>query len=342
MLNIVLSGRKTPMRILSFPYAALVLLASAALLFGGFVLNAQPEHHLTKADVDRLMTELSNWGRWGKTDQMGTANLITPARRQAAAKLVREGVSVSLSRNTDTEKAVDNDTPFGHRMMIAVGGEFNMDEYTTAFHGFATTHFDALSHMFYEGKMYNGYPQSSITDKGAGQLAVTPFKDGFFTRGVLIDIPQLKGLPYLEPSTAIYPEDLDAWEKSTGVHVQPGDAVFIRTGRWARRAEKGPWDASEHSAGIYVSCAKWLKQKDVALLGGDGSHDVLPSGVDGVAWPVHRVLLVAVGMPLFDNCDLEALAKAAAARKRWTFLFTAAPLAVSGGTGSPVNPTATF
>jgi len=305
-------------------------------------LDAQPVHSLTKADIDSLMTEISNWGRWGKADQMGTANLITPAKRKAAAKLVTEGFSVSLSRNTDVEKAIDNNTPFGHKMMIAVEGEFNMDEYISAFHGFSTTHFDALSHMFYDGKMYNGFPQSAMTERGAGELAVTAFRDGFLTRGVLIDIPWLKGVHYLEPSTPIYPEDLDAWEKRTGVHIQPGDAVFIRTGRWARRAEKGPWNASEHSAGIHASCAKWLKQKDVALLGGDGSHDVLPSGVDGVAWPVHRILLVAVGVPLFDNCDLEQLSKAAAARHRWTFLFTAAPLSVSGGTGSPLNPIATF
>jgi len=303
---------------------------------------AQSTHKLTKADVDRLMTQLSNWGRWGKADQMGTVNLITPEKRQAAAKLVTEGFSVSISRNTDSTKAVDNDVPFGHKMMIGVGGEFNMDEYDVAYHGFANTHFDALSHVFYQGKMYNGFPQTSVTDAGAGQLAVTAYRDGILTRGVLIDIAWLKGVKYLEPSTAIYPEDLDAWEKKTGVRVGSGDAVFIRTGRWARRAEKGPWDASTHSAGLHASCAKWLKDRDVAVLGSDGSHDVLPSLVDGVAWPVHQILLVAVGMPLFDNCDLENLAKAAASRNRWTFLFSAAPLAVQGGTGSPVNPTATF
>ena len=113
-------------------------------------------------------------------------------------------------------------------------------------------------------------------------------------RGALIDLKA--STP--EPSTAIYPEDLETWEKSTGIKIQPGDAVFIRTGRWARRAEKGPWDASAHSAGIYATCAKWLKQKDVAVLGSDGSHDVLPSGVDGVAWPVHQILLVAGHAPV--------------------------------------------
>src|SRR5579871_4066532 len=202
---------------------------------------AQSGHMLTKADVDRLMTQLSNWGRWGKTDQMGTVNLITPEKRRNAAKLVTDGMSISLSRNTDSTKAVDNDAPFGHKMMLGVGGQFNMDEYTVAFHGFANTHFDSLSHVYYQGKMYNGYPQSTITDRGAEQLAVTAFRDGFLTRGVLIDMAWLKGVPYLEPSTPIYPDDLDAWEKKTGIKVSSGDAVFIRTGRWARRAEKGPW-----------------------------------------------------------------------------------------------------
>lgn len=303
---------------------------------------AQSPHQLTQADVDRLMTQLSNWGRWGKTDQMGTANLITPEKRRSAVKLVKDGVSISLSRDTNSAKAPDNNAPFRHKMMVGVDGAFNMDEYDVAYHGFADTHFDSLAHVFYQGKMYNGYPQSSVTDQGAGQLAVTAFRNGFITRGVLIDVAWLKGVPYLEPSAPIFPEDLDAWEKKTGVRISSGDAVFVRTGRWARRAEKGPWDASAHSAGLHASCAKWLKDRNVALLGSDGSHDVLPSLVDGVAWPVHQLLLVAVGMPMFDNCDLENLAKAALGRSRWTFLFTAAPLTVTGGTGSPLNPIATF
>jgi kynurenine formamidase len=315
---------------------------SLLVILAAYSACAQSSHTLTKPDIDRLMTELSNWGRWGKADQMGTANLITPARRKAAAALVTEGFSVSLSRDADTEKAVDNGSPFSHKMMVGVDGQFNMDEYAVAFHGFANTHFDALSHVFYQGKMYNGYPQSSVTDAGAGQLGVTAFRDGFLTRGVLVDIPRLKGVSYLEPSTPIYPEDLDAWEKKSGIHISAGDAVFVRTGRWARRAEKGPWDTAAHAAGLHASCAKWFKQRDIALLGSDGSHDVLPSGVDGVAWPVHQILLVAMGTPLFDNCDLEALSKAAASRNRWVFLLTAAPLAVRGGTGSPLNPTATF
>jgi kynurenine formamidase len=190
--------------------------------------------------------------------------------------------------------------------------------------------------------MYNGFPESTVKPDGAGRLAVTAFSEGFLTRGVLVDIPWLRNVPYLDPTAVIYPADLDAWEKKTGVHIQTGDAVFIRTGRWAYRAAKGPWDIGSHSAGLSPLCARWLKQRDISLLGSDASHDAQPSGIPEVTFPVHRLLIVAMGTPLLDQCDLEVLAKAAAARNRWTFLFSAAPIRVSGGTGAPINPIATF
>ena len=307
---------------------------------------AQTNPALNKADIDRWMTELSNWGRWGKTDQAGTVNLITPDKRKAAAQLVREGVSLSLARDADQVKSADNSEPWGH-VMTATGtrpadDQFSGDTYTVSYHGYGHTHMDALCHMFYKGKMYNGFSQMDVTDKGANKLAVTNFKTGIFTRGILIDIPRLKGVPYLEPDVAIYPEDLDAWEKRAGIRVGSGDVVFLRTGRWARRAARGAWDAGAHSAGFYASCARWLHQRDVAMIGSDAASDVMPSRIAGVAQPIHQLMLVGLGTPIFDNCDLEALAEAAAQRHRWEFLLTAAPLAVPGGTGSPLNPIATF
>jgi len=308
-------------------------------------LLAQSPHLTTKADVDRLMKELSNWNRWGKTDQIGTVNLITPAKRKAAAALVTEGVSVSLARDTETEKAADNPAPFAHKFTYTgakPAGQFVLDNYAVDYHGQAHTHMDALCHMFFEGKFYNGFSQSTVTDKGAQQLAITNFKNGIFTRGILVDIPALKGLPYLEPGTAIYPEDLDAWEKKTNVRITAGDVVFIYTGRWARRAAKGPWDAGAQAAGLHASCAKWFHSRDIAMIGSDLGTDVAPSQVESVPQPMHQLFLIAMGTPIFDNCDLEALSKAAAARKRYAFLLTASPLSVPGGTGSPLNPIATF
>lgn len=304
------------------------------------------ERHLTKADVDHMMTQLSNWGRWGKNDQIGTVNLITPAKRREAAALAKEGESVSLERDANTKKEIDNSDPWGH-VMNATGqhpaaGQFDLDTYSVLYHGYGTTHMDALCHMFYQGHLYNGFPQSAITDRGAGELDITHFKKGIFTRGVLVDIPLLKGVPYLEPDTPIYPEDLDAWERKTGVHIESGDVVFIRTGRWARREAKGPWDVANHSAGLYASCTRWLHQRDIAMIGSDAASDVMPSGIPGVAQPIHQLMLIALGTPIFDNCDLEAVSKAANSRRRWTFLLTAAPISMPGGTGSPLNPIATF
>jgi kynurenine formamidase len=307
---------------------------------------SQPKPAVNAATIDQWMKELSNWGRWGKDDQRGTLNLITPAKRKQAAALVRDGVSVSLSRDVETAKAIDNPDPFEHQMTHTsanpIAGQYCLDKYCVSYHGWAHTHMDALCHMFYKGKMYNGYPEGEITKQGAGKLSVFHVKDGIFSRGILMDIPRLKGVPYLEPGTPIYPEDLDAWEKKAGIRVGSGDVVFIRTGRWAMRSAKGPWDVSAKSAGLHASSARWLKQRDIAMLGSDAASDVMPSQVQGVAQPVHQLILVAMGTPIFDNCDLEAVSAEAARRNRWEFLLTASPLAVKGGTGSPLNPVAVF
>jgi kynurenine formamidase len=321
-------------------------LVSAILCAVLLPLAAQSPRNVTKADVERWMTELSNWGRWGKQDQLGALNLITPAKRKAAAALVKEGFSVSLARDTETERAADNDSPFGHEMNNTganpLMGSYAMDTYTVSYHGWAHTHMDALSHLFYNGKMYNGFSQQEVNKQGAGKLAILNVKSGIFTRGILIDMARFKRVPYLDPRQAIFPEDLDAWERKTGIKVSSGDVVFIRTGRWARRKEKGPWDISNNAAGLYATCAKWLKDRDVAMIGSDAASDVMPSGVAGVMQPIHQLMLNAMGVAIFDNCDLEAVGDAANQRNRWEFLLTAAPLAVTGGTGSPLNPIATF
>jgi kynurenine formamidase len=328
---------------------AILSLACVLVLTSGMVSHparGQAGNTVTAGMVERWMSELSNWGRWGKQDQMGAVNLITPAKRKQAASLVKDGVSVSLARNTETDKAADNASPFVHTMTSTgknpLEGFYSMDLISVSYHGWAHTHMDSLCHMFYKGKMYNGFPQDDVTAKGAGKLAVTNFKNGLLSRGVLMDIPRLKGVSYLEPGTAIYPEDLDAWEKKAGLKVGSGDIILIRTGRWAVRDSKGPWDIAKNAAGLYASCAKWLKTRDVAVLGSDAASDVMPSGVAGVAQPIHQLVLIAMGMPIFDNLDLEAVSAEANKRQRWEFHLSAAPLAVTGGTGSPFNPIATF
>ena len=305
------------------------------------VLCAQDPHAVTKADVDRWMTELSNWGRWGKDDQLGALNLITPAKRRQAAALVREGYSVSLSHDTLTEKTPENPSPYSITWTPR-GPQFASDNINISYHGYAHTHMDSLCHMAFEHKIFNGFPDEIVPGKGCAQDAILTAKTGIVTRGVLIDIPRLKGVEYLEPGTPIYPEDLEAWEKKTGVKVAAGDVVFVRTGRWARWAAKGPWSVGRSASGLHASCARWLHDRGIAMLGSDGVSDLLPSPVEGVVQPIHQITLIALGVRLFDNADLEDLAKAAAQRKRWTFMLTAAPLVIPGGTGSPLNPIATF
>ncbi len=307
--------------------------------------EAQSIKKLTKADIERMMTELSNWGRWGKQDQLGAMNLITPEKRREAARLVREGVSISLAHDTNSDPAQDNDNPFEHKMVSSGETEGNMwavEKMGVLFHGYQHTHLDALCHMFWNGKMYNGYAQSEVTRQGAGRLAITNLKEGVLARGVLLDIPRLKGVPWLEPGTAIYPEDLDAWLKKAGIKLRPGDVVLVRTGRWGKRAKQGPWNIGDSAAGLHASCAGWLKSHDVSILGSDAASDVLPSGIEGVTHPIHQLVLVSMGINILDNCDLEVLSAEAARRNRWEFMLTTAPLPMVGGTGSPINPIATF
>ena len=298
----------------------------------------------SKDDVLKMMQTLSNWGRWGKDDQLGALNLITPEKRKQAAALVREGVSISLAHNAVKER-VGPSAPFEHRMVqtgVTAGSEWSGDVFSVQYHGFTHTHVDALCHIFHQGQMYNGFSQREVTEKGAAKLSVLAMKHGILTRGVLMDFPRLLGVNYLKGDRPIYPEDLEAWQKQTGVAVGSGDAAIIRTGRWARWQAEGEWDVERDSSGLHVSCMPWFRERDVAVVGSDLAMDVMPSRVEGIAMPVHLVTVVAMGVLILDVCDLEPISEAAAERNRWDFLLTMAPLAVEGGTGSPINAIATF
>ncbi len=320
-------------------YLALLLAVN-----GGITsLEAQPQ--MSQADFNRVLGEISNWGRWGAEDQLGALNLITPQKRIEAAKLVQRGISVSMARTPETQKAPDNPNPFEHTM-LAYGkdstGMYAADHYSVIYHGFAHTHMDSLCHFFYNDKVYNGYSRDVVTKEGALKLGIENLKNGVLSRGVLMDIPRLKGKKYLEPGEAIYPADLDAWEKKAGIRVSSGDVLLIRTGRWTRRAEKGAWPVSAGMPGLHGSCGKWLKERDIAILGSDGASDVMPSQVPGVTQPIHLFALHALGVHILDNCDFEAVAFKAAEFKQWEFMLTTSPIPVDGGTGSPLNPIATF
>jgi kynurenine formamidase len=296
----------------------------------------------TKAQVDKWQTELSNWGRWGKTDQIGTLNLITPQKRKQALALVKDGLSVSLAHTIDKDKAADNPRPLGQEMVLDAGGHA-MDLYSIWYHGSIITHIDSLCHYSFEGKIFNGFERSAIAPgPGCPSNGIENHKAGIMTRGIIVDLPRMKNLPYLEPGTPVYASDLEAWEKYAGIKIGSGDALFLRTGRWARRSDKGAWNVAASAAGFHASVMPWLKQRDVALLGNDGVNDVQPSGIEGSPRPIHQLAIVALGLPLIDVMDLEAVAETAARLKRWEFLVTAAAVPVLGGTGFPLNPIATF
>jgi kynurenine formamidase len=291
------------------------------------------------AEYDTLFQRVKNWGRWGANDQLGAANLVTEAKRRQAAGLVKVGLTVSLARNPMTEQADDNANPFEHTMNKG----FTTDTYRVSYHGYAHSHLDALCHILYKDQTYNGYARAEVnTEKGCTKLSIDTLKQGVITRGILLDIPRLKGVPYLEPGTAVYQEDVEAWEKQARVKVGPGDAVLLRTGRWARREKLGPWPVARSAAGFHASIATWLKSRDVAFVGSDAASEVMPSLVEGVNLPVHTLVITALGINILDNQDLERLAETAARLKRWEFQLVINPVPVSGGTGSPLNTLAVF
>lgn len=325
------------------------LLATAYITAGmtASVTTGAADTEITQAQFDTWKIELSNWGRWGKDDEKGTLNLITPEKRKQAAALVRDGVSVSLARTLDTEKAIDNSSPF-ERTMNPIRPAASSDRFTINFHGSAHTHLDALGHHFIDGRMYNGFAQKEFVteERGAEKGAVTTAADGIVTRGVLVDIPRLKGVAYLEPGVRVTVADIEDWERMAGVKIGSGDAVFFRTGRWTRRAKMGPWNVNEGMAGLAPEVLPWIRARDIALMGTEYAVDATPipktiTDPDDYL-PVHNFVLVILGMQLIDNTNLDALAETAAARKRWEFMLTVGPLRIDKGTGSPVNPIAVF
>ena len=306
--------------------------------------SSQGHPLVTQAEFDRWQTELSNWGRWGPNDEMGTLNLVTPAKRKQAAALVKEGFPVSLSAMTVTEKNEDVANPVEWAMLnVSPSGSSDRIAYP-GIHGAAHTHIDTFAHQLYKGTMYNGYPASEhvTLQGGATRDSVLTMKDGIVTRGVLYDIPRLKGVAYLEPGTRIYPEDMEAWEKKSGAKVGPGDALIIRWGRWSREATLGPYRTGGQAAGFDNSILPWLKKRDVALIAWETpDYTPKPEG-DLPGNTVHNFVLYRLGMHVIDRGNYEALAEAAATRKRWEFMLTVAPLLLPKATGSPVNPIAMF
>jgi kynurenine formamidase len=297
--------------------------------------------------------ELSNWGRWGASDQLGTLNHITPAVRESAATLAHSGRSVSCARSIrpgEMPYAVGA-TPV-QRYMVRSGEGWPVDEPAAGaseylglvFHGRYVTHLDALSHVFAGGRLYNDIPAEQVTTAGGARThAIDAAGDGIVTRGVLLDAARHRGVPFLPPGAAVEADEIDAIADAQGVTVRPGDAVLLRTGHGAQvRDWRRTTPLIEGYAGWGASCLPWFHSHDVAVVGADTPQDPVPAPVGGLVSPVHVIGIVTMGLWLLDNCDLESLADVAAEEGRWEFLLTIAPLRLAGGTGSPVNPIAIF
>ena len=287
---------------------------------------------VSKAQYDTWMMELSNWGRWGADDELGALNLITPDKRLEAASLVTRGTVVSMAREMTIERLDDPDQASANRPPVLVGssrsvfdinteGGYFLERYEIEYHGSAVSHLDALCHVAYNGKVYNGLDFEDVASKedGCTRMGVANLREGLITRGVLIDMP----------GRAVRREDIEAWEAETGITISPGDALFLRTGR----------DIGERG-GYHPSLIPFFKERDIALLGADVPQE--GGQVDGVTVPVHFFALVALGVHLFDNLGLEDLAETANDLNQWEFMFMASPHVVPNGAGSAINPLAVF
>ena len=301
---------------------------------------------MSAASFRALHDQLRRQVPWGTSDRRGAHNHITPERLAAAAGEVRLGRTVTLAAPL-ASSAPDNPEP-GTRHMKRLPGEpsdvpglsFAADQVVMNVHGDVDSHIDALCHVSYDGAMYNGVPPGAVTSQGASELSIDDARNGIVGRGVLLDIPRLRGVRWLEPGDSVTPAELAAAETAQQVHVGPGDVLFVRVGHRRRRHELGPWDVAKSRAGLHPEAMTYLAERQVAALGSDSNSDTAPSVVEGVAFPVHVLAIQAMGLHLLDYLQFEDLVPACEAAGRWTFLCVVAPLRLSGGTGTPAKPIA--
>lgn len=308
--------------------------------------------HLNVREFDELFAKVCNWGRWGPDDERGTLNYLTPEHVRAAAALVRSGRTVSLTLPISTVAGPDDPRPALHYMVRTFDipsprgcTQSAADFLASEVHGNTRTHLDALCHAAYNGKLYNGKPASAVTSRGSTTLDITAYRHGIVGRGVLLDIPRLRGVKWLEPGDAVTRDELEASERTQGVSLRQGDIFLFRTGQQRRRLELGPWDSGyegEGRAGLHATAMLLLHERKVAAFLPEGDGEAVPGHVEGVGSPIHALQIAAMGMACADNLQFEELIGECAKDGRWEFMVVAAPLRLPGGTGSLINPLAIF
>jgi kynurenine formamidase len=307
-------------------------------------MSVASQAEVTAEEFAALFGAVSSWGRWGESDERGALNHLAAARVAAAAELVHEGVTVTLSWPLATDAAPNNPAPADHHMTMVGGvvsdsGRLRLakDYVGIDYHNDTHSHIDALCHVAYAGRLYNGIPADVVSAEGAAAESIEVLANGLVGRGVLLDIPATRGVPWLEPGDHIFREDLEEAERRQQVSVLGGDILLVRTGHARRLLEAGPWETAKAKAGLHPTSMTFLADRGVAALGSDGNNDTAPSTTEGVAFPVHVLALNAMGVHLLDYLQFENLVPECERLQRWEFLFVAAPLRIAGGTGAPVN-----
>ena len=317
-----------------------------------------PSRAPTDEQICAWFDELSNWGRWGDADLLGTLNLISPEKRRQASALVTEGTSVSCGLPVRfDEHNLDDAWPEPRRFMRSlpndddtadtVGRRAASDAVMLNCHGLTLTHLDGPAHHFFRPSPtrpllgFNGLEPSTVTAlEGARRGDITVAGDAIVSRGVLLDVAMVKGVDWLEPRTRIMPEDLEEAEAKLGITVGPGDILCLRSGHPKRKRELG-WNTDpEQQAGPDGACLPWLRERDVAVLASDTANDVFPPDPGRLERPVHSIAIPAMGLWLLDGADYEALHEECRRLGRWEFLLVVSPLKLRGCTASPVNPVA--
>ena len=306
--------------------------------------------------IDALARKLSNWGRWGPDDQLGTLNLITPEKRVQAAACVRSGTvfSLALELRADQPQAPGSGRLNPQHFMTETGSDaanrdspsaYSDDVLAMSLH--AATHWDALSHVFHRSQMYGGRPCTDVTSQGAQANDILPVAARMATRGVLVDIARLHGVEALAPDHEVTVGELESALAAQRVDLVSGDVLLVRTGHLGRIAASADWSHFTEvdgklpfEPGIGSDCLPWLHEVGVVGVACDNWAVEHLGEQSGGRLPVHEVGIVHMGLLLGEIFQLDALAAACAADGQYDFLLAAGPLPVRGGVGGPVNPLA--
>ncbi|HEY2907787.1 MAG TPA: cyclase family protein [Vicinamibacterales bacterium] len=299
---------------------------------------------------------LRNWGRWGPEDERGTLNFITADAIVRAARLVKRGAVFSLAIPFDANGPQGpNSRRFNpiHRMTLT-GPDFTTGAITRPGGvGFAddivvmplqcATQWDALSHCFLDGQLYNGYDANTVSSAGARKNGIEKVSRGIAARGVLADMPRAKGAKWLEPGYAITVDDLEAALGAEGVDVGQGDVLIVRTGMVAMCRDQGAWGdyVGGPAPGLSFHTADWVHQRELAAVATDTwAMEVQPHEIADTYQPLHQVFIPNMGLTIGEIFNLDELAEDCAADGVYEFFFVAPPLPITGAVGSPINPLA--